>query len=87
MILYCVCMIQNVTTGPTFWFFNGALLTLKQSDGNGNPYSRNNVPSPLIIPSFVTPHEGNYSCGPTTKFNDVLSQGDTITLALPGMFL
>ena len=87
MIVYCVCKILYAATGPTFWFFNGALLTLKQSDGNGSPYSRNSVPSPLIIPFFVTPHDGNYSCGPTTKFNDVLSRGDTITLALPGMYL
>ena len=82
-------MIQSVATGPTFWFFNGALLTLKQSDGNGNPYSRNSVPSPLIIPSFDYPRDGNYSCGPTTIFDVVSTQGDTITLTLdlPGTYV
>ena len=86
MILYCVCMIDNVAVGPAFWFFNGALVTLTQNDRSGNPYLRDNVPSPLIIPSFDYPNDGNYSCGPTAVFDDVSTQGDTIALTL-GMYL
>ena len=62
MILYCVCTINNVATGPTVWFFNGDQVTLTEDDGSGAPYSRDNVPSPLIIPSFVTGNNGTYRC-------------------------
>ena len=87
VILYCICMRINsiVTIGQTFWFFNGAQITLTQDNGSGNPYSRDNVPSTLIIPSFVTPHDGNYSCTHRPNFNEVATVGDTITLTLPGM--
>ena len=87
VILYCICMRVNsiVTVGQTFWFFDGSTVTLTQDDGSGNPYSRNNVPSTLTIPSFVTPHDGNYSCTHNNDFNDVEMLGDTITLTLPGM--
>ena len=87
VILYCICVRVNsfVTVALTTWFFNGAQITLNQDDGSGNPYSRNNVPSTLIIPSFVTPHDGNYSCAPNNNFNKVATLGDTITLTLPGM--
>ena len=92
VILYCVCRINNtdnVTVGPAFWFFDGALVTLTENDGSGNPYLRDNVPSPLIIPSFDYPRDGNYSCGPTTIFDVVSTQGDTITLTLdlPGIYV
>ena len=84
--LYCICNRSNVAVGPTIWFFNGSQVTLSESDEtDGNPYYRNNVPSPLIIPSFVAPHDGTYSCGPSNNFNNVLSNGDTITLELSGM--
>ena len=87
VILYCVCMRVNsvVTVGSAFWFFNGALITLTQDNGSGNPYSRDNVPSTLTIPFFVAPHDGNYSCGPHYFFSKVATHGDTITLTLPGM--
>ena len=87
VILYCICMRVNSTiaVGQTAWFFNGALIYLTQDDSTGNPYSRGNVPSPLTIPSFVTPHDGTYSCGPNTDFISALSQGSSITLTLPGM--
>ena len=98
VILYCVCMRVNsiVTVSQTFWFFNGDEVTLTQDGGSGNPYSRDNaddgdpyardnVPSTLIIPSFITPHNGTYSCGPDNNFNSVLSRGDSITLTLPSM--
>ena len=87
VILYCICMRVNsiVTVGRAFWFFNGVQITLTQDDGSGNPYFRNNVPSTLTIPSFVTPHDGNYSCTHNDNFNEVATLGDTITLTLPGM--
>ena len=87
VILYCICMRvnSNVTVGLTTWFFNGDEVTLTQADSSGNPYLRNNVPSTLTIPSFVTPHDGNYSCAPNNNFNEVATLGDTITLTLPGM--
>ena len=87
VILYCVCMRVDsiVTVGRTFWFFNGVRINLIQDDGSGNPHFRNNVPSTLTIPSFVTPHDGNYSCTHNDDFNEVATLGDTITLTLPGM--
>ena len=87
MILYCICMRIGsiITIGQTRWFFNGIRVTLTQDDGSGNPYSRNNVPSTLIIPSFVAPHDGDYSCAHGSSFSDVARFGDTITLNLPGM--
>ena len=87
VILYCICMRVNsiVTVGLTTWFFNGVRVTLTQDNGSGNPYSRNNVPSTLIIPSFVTPHDGSYSCAHRADFNEVETLGDAITLTLTGM--
>ena len=88
VILYCICMRVNgiLTVGQIAWFLNGDRITLSQDDGSGNPYSRNNVPSTLTIPSFVAPHDGNYSCTHMhCIFSDVARLGDTITLTLPGM--
>ena len=88
VILYCVCMRVNsiVTVGQAFWFFNGVRITLTQDDGSGSPYSRDNVPSTLTIPSFVTPHDGNYSCTHFNNFDEVATLGDTITLTLTGIY-
>ena len=80
--LYCICMMDNVAVGPAIWYFNGTLVTLTEDDGSGNPYARNNVPAPLIIPSFVTSTIGTYQC---RSFISV-SSGDTITLTLLGMY-
>ena len=87
VILYCICMRLNsiVTVGQTSWFFNGTRINCTEDDGSGSPYSRNNVPSTLTIPSFVAPHDGNYSCTHREMFGDVATLGDTITLTLPGM--
>ena len=85
VILYCICMEDNVTVGPTEWLFNGTAVTLTEDDGSGNPYARNNVPGPLIIPSFVTGTIGTYRCRSATA--SVSSLGDTITLTLPGMYV
>ena len=80
VILYCICMDDNVAVGPTEWLFNGIKVTLTTASGN-NPYARNNVPGPLIIPSFVTGNDGTYQCGSGDS-----SQEDTITLTLLGMY-
>ena len=89
VILYCICMRSdsNIAVGRTFWFFNGVLITLTQDDGSGNPYSRDNVPSTLTIPSFVSPHDGNYSCGHANHFSSVSSLGDNISLTLSGKYM
>ena len=47
--------------GPTTWFINNTEVTRTTADGN-NPYFRNNVPSPFIIPSFNADHVGTYRC-------------------------
>ena len=67
--LYCICKRKNdvgdyyVVVGPTTWFINGAKVARTAADGHGNPYYRNNIPSPLIIPSFTPTHAGTYGCG------------------------
>ena len=61
VILYCICTRNNVAVGPARWSINGTQVTLTQASGN-NPYSRDNVPAPLIIPSFTADHVGTYSC-------------------------
>ena len=63
VILYCICRRNNVAVGPTTWFINGTEITRTTADGSGNPYYRNNVPSPLIIPLFTATHAGTYGCG------------------------
>ena len=83
--LYCICMEDNVAVGPTDWLFNGTRVALTEDDGSGNLYARNNVPGPLIIPSFVTGAIGTYRCRSTSA--SVSSSGDTITLTLLGMYV
>ena len=89
VILYCICMRVNsiVTVGQTSWFFNGVRITRTQDNNMGDPYSRSNVPSTLIIPSFVAHHDGNYGCAHREMFSDVAARGDTITLTVTGMYL
>ena len=84
VILYCICAQENVAVGPTMWFFNGVQVTLTADDGSGAPYSRNNVPSPLIIPSFVTGNDGTYRCG--SENTVVISTSDD-TITLLGMYV
>ena len=62
VILYCICRRTNVAVGPTTWYINGVQVTRTQASGD-NPYYRNNVPSPLIIPTFTATHAGTYGCG------------------------
>ena len=64
VIFYCICM-RNASVaavGPTTWFIGSSVLTTT-ADENGNPYYRNNIPSPLIIPFFTATHAGTYGCG------------------------
>ena len=69
--------------GPTYWYFNGDQVTLTEDDGNGAPYSRDNVPSPLIIPSFVTGNDGIYHC--ESDGTIIPTSDDAITLTSIGM--
>ena len=79
VILYCICRRNNVAAGPTYWFINDTRVTWTTASGN-NPYSRNNVPAPLIIPSFTGISAGTYGCSENTNVPRV-----TIDLTLPGM--
>ena len=80
--LYCICTRNNVVVGPTTWSINGTQVTLTQASGN-NPYSRDNVPAPLIILSFTATHVGTYGC--ESLRNDPSGSVHTIDLALPRM--
>ena len=80
--LYCICMTDNIAVGPIRWFFNGTEVTRKNKAGN--PYSRNNLPSPLIIPLFVFGHDGTYHCKSSPFYPALISKNDSITLTLPG---
>ena len=67
VILYCICRRGDITAaGPTYWFINGTRVTNTTADGD-NPYSRNNVPAPLIIPSFTETSNGTYGCSENTN--------------------
>ena len=85
VILYCICYRSDVALAPILWYFNDVQVTLTGDNGRGDPYYRDTAPSALIIPSFVTGHDGNYSCG-NPNINDVSLHGDTIILTLPGMY-
>ena len=61
VILYCICRRNNVAVGPTYWFINDTRVTRTTADGD-NPYSRNNMPAPLIISSFTSTSAGTYGC-------------------------
>ena len=84
VILYCTCMQSGVAVGPTEWSFNSALVTTTQANGT-NPYYRDNVPSPLIIPLFVTGNDGTYRCG--SDINIGATSDNIITLTLPGTYV
>ena len=82
VILYCICRrgTNDVAVGPTHWFIDGTAVTNTTADGD-NPYSRNNVPAPLIIPSFTSTSAGTYGCSGNTNAPSV-----TINLvAMSGM--
>ena len=81
-------MRNNVAVGPTTWFINGTTVTLTTADGSGNPYYRDNVPSPLIIPLFTATYAGTYGCGSLIIVNgrptDPTTPSVTIDLATAG---
>ena len=80
VILYCICRRGNAAVGPTRWFIDGNDVTRTTASGD-NPYSRNNnVPSPLIIPSFTGTSAGTYGCASNANTPSV-----TINLAILGM--
>ena len=76
-------MIDSVAVGPTYWFFGDTYVTATQANGN-NPYYRNNVPSPLIIPLFAAAYVGTYRC---ESYKSTPSPDDSITLNLPGTYI
>ena len=84
VILYCICRRNNVAVGPGTWLINSTTrVTRTTDDGSDNPYSRDNVPAPLIIPSFTATHVGTYTC---TSDGDMVTMSNiAIDLALPGM--
>ena len=82
VILYCICRRTNVAVGPGWWLINGTEVTRTTASGN-NPYLRDNVPAPLIIPSFTASHVGTYTCT-SDDFSETIDTA-TIDLALPGM--
>ena len=80
VILYCICRRTNVAVGPIYWFINGNQVNRTTASGI-NPYSRDNIPAPLIIPSFSATHVGTYGCA---GFTNALSV--TIDLAVLGTY-
>ena len=84
VILYCTCIQDNVAVGPVLWFFNDTQVTATQANGS-NPYYRDNVPSPLIIPLFVASNDGTYRCG--SDINIESTSDNNIILTLPGTYV
>ena len=79
-------MNNNIVVGGARWFFpNGDQVRIQSLSRPGSPYFINNIPTPLIIPSFVHPYDGTYSCGPSNDFDRVSSEGNNITLTLAGI--
>ena len=85
VILYCICRRNNVAVGPTTWFINGTAVTTIA--GIVNPYTRDNVPSPLIILLFTATHAGTYGCGSFIGFGIPITPSVTIDLAISGTYL
>ena len=68
--------------GPAIWFIDGTAVTTTAS--GDNPYTRDNVPSPLIIPLFTATHAGTYGCG-SDVLNSPTAPSVIIDLAIAGM--
>ena len=84
VILYCICVQNNVAVAPVLWFFNDTQVTDTQFNGN-SPYYRDNVPSPLIIPLFVAGNDGTYRCGSDITIES--TSDNIITLTLSGTYV
>ena len=82
VILYCLCEENNIAVGPSIWFINGTQVTHLEDDGSGDPYYRDNVPAPLIIPSFTISHVGTYRCASTSNSDE---ESNSVFLTLPGL--
>ena len=89
MTIYCICVRGNdsVAVGPIIWSrSNGQLTLAKTNETDINPYYRNNVPSPLIIPSFNVTHADTYHCrSGSIPGNGKTNVNDTIDLSAQGM--
>ena len=87
VILYCICLTNDdIAVGPTRWFINSSSTPIPDTSPNGNnPYFRNNVPSPLIIPMFGASNVGTYRCGSDNTI--AAPDDDRITLTLACMYL
>ena len=86
VIIYCICMrgSNNVGVGPTIWSRSNGQVTLTTTDGtDGNPYYRDNVPSPLIIPFFNATHADTYHC---RSGSPGVTLDATITLTVQSMY-
>ena len=87
VILYCICRRTNVAVGPTTWFIDGTAVTSTTASGD-NPYYRNNIPSPLIIPLFTATRAGTYGCGGLNNDGtEPTSPSVSIDLAISGMYI
>jgi len=88
VIIYCLCMKNHVARPGVRWFFPNDSQVRTETHAltrPSDPYFRNIVPTPLIIREFVYPYNGTYSCGPSSEFPRVSSEGDTISLILASM--
>ena len=82
VILYCICRRNNVAVGPGRWFIGDNEVTRTIASGD-LPYLRNNVPAPLIFPSFAVSRVGAYTC--TSDATNDMVDTSTINLAMLGM--
>ena len=88
LIIYCICTRMSesdiVAVGPTIWSRDNGQVTLAETDEtNADTYYRNNVPSPLIIPSFTATHVDRYRCRSGSA--GASNVDDNITLTAQGM--
>ena len=82
VILYCICRRNNAAVGPATWFIDGVRVTRTTANGD-NPYYRDHVPSPLIIPLFIVTRAGTYGCGSESP-GPPTTPSVTINLAILG---
>ena len=81
VILYCICTVDNdVAVGPTTWFEGNPMVDTSNEESD-NPYTRDNVPSPLIFTSFTRSDVGVYGCRSNT-----MESIATISLTISGMY-
>ena len=87
VILYCICMVDNVAVGPTRWFFNDIMVAFTQANGN-NPYYSDSVPGPLFIPLFIMGYNGTYRCeSDDAVLSSTSDNSITLTVSFPGTYM